>query len=196
MCKPVIPMPTTRAPLKIRTAEYDRMANAGVFDSDRRRMELLGGELYEMAPIGTPHLLVVTRLQRVFGRFNDELRLLVQQPLIVDQFNEPQPDVVVLRQPLGSRKPEARECLVVIEVSDTTYREDRYLKLPAYLHAGVPLVWIVNIQQSQLEAYDRVPGPDEPGGTRYVPGGEQPSIAGVSIDVGALLGNLPLDDAR
>ena len=196
MCKLVIPTLSTRPPVKIRTAEYDRMANAGVFDSDRRRMELLGGELYEMAPIGTPHLLVVTRLQHLFESAFEDVRVLVQQPLIVDQFNEPQPDVVVLRQPLGNRKPEAGDCLVVIEVSDTTYREDRYLKLPAYLHGGVPLVWIVNIQPSQLEAYDRVPGPDEPGGTRYVPGGEQPSIAGVSIDVGALLANLPLDDAR
>jgi len=71
------------------------MADAGVFDSDRRRMELVGGHLYEMPPIGTPHLIVVTRLQRLFERAIDEdLRVLVQQPLIVDQFDEPQPDLV------------------------------------------------------------------------------------------------------
>src|SRR5438128_9159968 len=140
MSRPVTPMLTTRKPLKIRTDEYDRMAKAGVFDTDRRRIELLGGQLYEMAAIGTPHLMVVTRLQYLFDRALEGVRVLVQQPLIVDQFDEPQPDVVVLRQPLGSRKPEAKDCLVVIEVSDTTYREDRYVKLPAYLHGGVPLV--------------------------------------------------------
>ena len=187
-------MPTTRKPMKIRTAEYERMASAGVFDGDRPRLELLGGHLYEMPPIGTPHLLVVTRLQRAFGRFNDELRLLVQQPLVVDKFNEPQPDVVVLREPLGPRKPRAEDCLVVIEVSDTTYDEDRRVKLPAYLRGGVPLVWIVNIRHGVLEEYDRVPGPDELGGTRYYPGEEQPAIAAVSVDVEALLANLPLDD--
>ena len=187
-------MTVAREPMKIRTAEYDRMANAGVFDGDRPRLELLGGHLYEMPPIGTPHLLVVTRLQRAFGRFNDELRLLVQQPLIVDKFNEPQPDVVVLREPLGRRKPRAEDCLVVIEVSDTTYDEDRRVKLPAYPRGGVPLVWIVNIRRGVLEEYDRLPGPDEEDGTRYYPGEEQPAIAGLSVDVEALLANLPLDD--
>lgn len=189
-------MLTTRKPLKIRTDEYDRMATAGVFGTDRPRLELLGGQLYEMPPIGTPHLMVVTRLQRLFERAIDEdLRVLVQQPLIVDQFDEPQPDVVILRQPLGNRKPEARDCLVVIEVADSTYRDDRYVKLPAYLRGGVPLVWIVNIPHGQLEVYDRVPGPDEVGGTRYSPGQEPPTVANIRVDVGALLANLPLDDA-
>ena len=96
-----------RKPLKIRTAEYDRMADAGVFDSDRKRMELVGGQLYEMPPIGTPHLIVVTRLQRLFERaLEEDLRVLVQQPLVVNRFDEPQPDVVILRHPLGNRKPE------------------------------------------------------------------------------------------
>ena len=43
------------------------MANLGVFDSDRPHTELLGGHIYEMPPIGTPHLLVVTPLQRAFA---------------------------------------------------------------------------------------------------------------------------------
>lgn len=187
-------MPVARKSMKIRTAEYDRMANAGVFDGDRRRMELLGGQLYEMPPIGTPHLMVVTRLQRFFEKgFAEDFRVLVQQPLIVDKFNEPQPDVVILREPLGVRKPRGEECLVVIEVSDSTYDEDRKVKLPAYLGGGVPLVWIVNIRHGVLEEYDRVPGLDELGGRRYYPGEERPAIAGLSVDLESLLANLPFD---
>jgi Uma2 family endonuclease len=96
--------------------------------------------------------------------------------LIVDRFNEPQPDLVVLREPLGKRKPMARDCPVVIEVSDTSCHEDRYIKLPAYLRGGVRLVWIVNIRQEQLEVYDRLPAPDERGGKHYSPGEEGPSV--------------------
>jgi Uma2 family endonuclease len=173
-----------RKQLKIRTSEYDRMANLGVFDSDRPHTELLGGHIYEMPPIGTPHLLVVTRLQRAFAHANEELRLLVQQPLIVDKFNEPEPDVVVLREPLH-RRPRAEDTLVVIEVSDTTYDDDRRIKLPAYLAGGVPLVWIVNLQQGLLEEYSTA-------GTRvYRPGEQAPSVAGVSVDLGWLLSDLP-----
>jgi Uma2 family endonuclease len=188
-------MIVARKQLKIRAAEYDRMAEAGVFDSDRRRMELVEGHLYEMPPIGTPHLIVVTRLQRLFERaIGEDLRVLVQQPLIVDQFDEPQPDLVILRRPLGSQKPRSRDCLVVIEVSDSSYDDDRNVKLPAYLRGGVPLVWIVNIRQGLLEEYDQPPGPDEVGGRRYYPGETMPGVEDVTVDVGMLLANLPTRD--
>jgi Uma2 family endonuclease len=184
---------TQRKPIRINVDEYDRMAEAGVFGPDRQRMELLGGQLYEMAPIGTPHLMVVTRLQRWFERgIEDDFRVLVQQPIVVDKFDEPQPDLVILRQPLGSSKPRAEDCLVIIEVSDSTYDEDRYVKLPAYLRGGVSLVWIVNIRHGTLEEYEQVPGPDEQGGRRYSPGEEVPTVAGVSVDVEALLAGLPI----
>jgi Uma2 family endonuclease len=88
--------------------------------------------------------------------FAEDFRVLVQQPLIVDKFNEPQPDVVVLREPLGLRKPRAEDCLVVIEVSDTTYDDDRKIKLPAYLAGGVPLVWIVNLRAGRAGGVPRV----------------------------------------
>ena len=181
-------------PLKIRVSEYDRMANAGVFDPDRPRFELLQGQLYEMAPIGTPHLFVVTRLQHLFERaLADGPRVLVQQALIVDKFNEPEPDVVILRGPL-SRKPRAADSLVVIEVAETSYDRDRTVKLPAYLRGGVPLVWIVNLPERRIEVYDRVPGPDELGGTNYTSGQLTPPVAGVRVDVAALLDDLPGDD--
>ena len=113
-----------------------------------------------MAPIGTPHLIVVTRLQRWFEKgLAEDSRVLVQQPLIGDRFNEPQPDAVILREPLGNRKPVARDCPVVIEVSDTSYHEDRYIKLPAYLRDGVRLVWIVNIRQGSSRCTTVCPRP-------------------------------------
>jgi Uma2 family endonuclease len=176
-----------RTQLKIRTTEYDRMANLGVFDSDRPHTELLGGVIYEMAPIGTPHLIVVTALQEAFAGLTRERRRLVQQPIIVDKFNEPQPDLVVLRERLGPRKPRAEDTLVVIEVSDTTYRDDRDIKLPAYLAGGVPLVWIVNLQQGVLEEYSTS------GSRVYGPGEPPPSVAGISVDLAWLLADLPDD---
>jgi Uma2 family endonuclease len=174
-----------RRQLKIRTAEYERMGRLGVFDADRPHTELLGGHIYEMPPIGTPHFLVVTRLQHAFAHANEELRLLVQQPLIVDKFNEPQPDLVVLREPLGRRKSKSEDCLIVIEVSDTTYDDDRRIKLPAYLAGGVPLVWIVNLGAGVLEEYTAS------GSRVYRAGDETPSVAGVRVDLEWLLSDLP-----
>ena len=95
--------------------------------------------------------------------------------------------MVVLREPLR-RRPHAEDALVVIEVSDTTYDDDRRIKLPAYLAGGMPLVWIVNLQQGVLEEYTAS------GGRVYRPGEQAPSVAGVSVDVEWLLADLPPDE--
>jgi hypothetical protein len=56
------------------------------------------------------------------------------------------------------------------------------MKLPAYLRGGVPLDWIVNIQQSHLETSERVPAQTSRAAQHYYPGGERPSVAAISVD--------------
>ena len=157
--------------VRFTTTEYARMASilAG------RRTELIDGGIVEMAPIGTAHLLVVTRLAVQLQALHAQARLLVQQPVIVDQFDEPQPDLVILREPLGRRKPRARDCLVVIEVSDSTYATDTAIKLPAYLAAGVPAVWVVNISNHA-----------DPVVEVWARGASQPTYARDTVEVGGI----------
>jgi Uma2 family endonuclease len=108
-------------PVRIRTDEYDRMTDVGLFDG--RHIDLVEGMLYEMPPMRTPHLIVLVRLQHMLTSLNAERRLLVQIPLRVPDFDEPEPDLAVLRQPLGRHKPTAADCVLVIEVSDSTPSE-------------------------------------------------------------------------
>src|SRR5438067_3608375 len=105
-------------PVRIRTDEYDRMTEVGLFDG--RHIELLEGTLYEIPPMRTPHLIALVRLQQMLTPLNAEGRLLVQVPLRVPDFDEPEPDLAVLQEPLGRRKPIAADALLVIEVSDST----------------------------------------------------------------------------
>jgi Uma2 family endonuclease len=177
--------------IRFTTAEYTRMASI----LNGRRTELIDGEIIEMAPIGTAHLLVVSRLQHHLeqGMTGSGVRVLVQQPLIVDQFDEPQPDLVVLREPLGSRKPRVADCLVVIEVSDSTYATDIGVKVPRYLAAGVPEVWVVNISDHpdpSVEVW--TPGAGEPTIAR-----ELVSVAGIDIPLAVIfdrLAEIPPDE--
>jgi Uma2 family endonuclease len=170
-------------PVRIRTDEYDRMTEVGLFSG--RRIELLEGTLYEMPPMRTPHLIVLVRLQQMLAPFNAERRLLVQIPLRVPDFDEPEPDLAVLREPLGLHKPTAADSLLVIEVSDSTLRFDRERKLPAYRRGGVPEVWIVNLRERQLEVDDEL-------GTRVFRPGERsaPTVAGVIVDLAILFADL------
>jgi len=68
-------------PVRIRTDEYDRMTEVGLFDG--RHIDLLEGLLYEMPPMRTSHLIVLVRLQQMLGPLNAERRLLVQVSLRV-----------------------------------------------------------------------------------------------------------------
>ena len=140
---------TTVEPVRFRTDEFERMTDVGLFED--RHVELLEGTLYEMPPMGTPHLRVLVRLQRMLATYNAAERLLVQVPVQVPDFDEPEPDLAVLRAPLGRSKPTAADCLLAIEVSDTTLAFDRERKVPAYRRGGIPTVWLVNLRERQVE---------------------------------------------
>src|SRR5919199_58288 len=166
---------TTVQPVRIRTDEFDRMTDVGLFDG--RHVELLEGTLYEMPPMGTPHLRALVRLQRMLSAFNTVERLLVQVPVQVPDFDEPAPDLALLREPLGRRRPTAADCLVAIEVSDTTLDFDRGRKVPAYRRGGVPEVWVVNLPERQLEITDEL------GPRVYQPGRDLAvAVGGVEVD--------------
>ena len=141
--------------------EYYRMAEAGILDPDAR-LELIEGEILEMSPVGTRHVSCVNRLNRLFNRrLGDTALVSVQNPVRLSNYTEPQPDIVLLRPREDCYKEKRiswEDACLVIEVSDTTIRRDRDLKLPLYSKAGVSELWIIDLQQDTLFVY-REPGP-------------------------------------
>ena len=140
--------------------EYYRMAEVGIFDPDAR-LELIEGEILEMSPVGTRHVACVNRATALFvKRFGDRAIVSVQNPLRLSNYTEPQPDIVVLKPRddyYEEKRIEWEDALLVIEVSDTTIRRDRDLKLPLYAKAGVSELWIEDLRHNTLFVY-RDPG--------------------------------------
>jgi len=152
-----------RATYRFTTDEYHRLAEAGILEEDDR-IELLDGELIIMPPIGDDHCGRVNSLTRKLSRRNPERWLVsVQNPIVLDAYSEPQPDLALLRlDPRAfTRKPTPADVLVLIEVADSSLAYDRGNKLTAYARAAVPEVWIVNLLDDVLEVYR------EPRGERY-----------------------------
>lgn len=141
--------------------EYHRMGEAGVFHEDDR-LELIDGQVVAMTPIGPAHSSCVNRLNALFAPLAlREATLGVQNPLVLAEHQEPQPDIAVLRRRLDgyrSRHPVAADVLLVIEVADTSLAYDRDVKIPRYAAAGVPEVWLVNLPADVIVLY-REPGP-------------------------------------
>lgn len=139
-------------PVRWTTSDYFRMAAAGLFD--RRRVELLQGEIIQMAAQETPHRAAVSRLSRLLlNAFDASHWVVIQGTLKLSAHSAPDPDFHVFDVPVGTPDQQLPKPLLVIEVSDSTYRIDSGRKLRAYARAGIPDYWIVNLPKQRLEVY-------------------------------------------
>jgi len=134
------------------------MIDAGILAEDDR-LELIEGEIIEMAPINLPHAACVTRLHILLYELTREDHtgiVWIQNPLWIPIRSRPEPDIVLLKwrdDLYAGKRPEPEDVLLLIEVSDTTLRVDRQIKVPLYARAGIPEVWIVNLNDSLIEVY-------------------------------------------
>ncbi len=144
---------------RISVDEYYRMAEVGLLAPDAR-VELIEGEIIDMAPIGTDHNSVVNDLNHLLVHaVGDQGIVQIQGVVRLDRSSEPQPDVALLL-PRDHRfrhaHPSPADVLLLIEVSDSTLRYDRDVKVPLYARSGIPEVWIVDLQNAELHCW-RVP---------------------------------------
>ena len=141
---------------KLSVEAYHDLAKAGHLTEDDR-VELIEGEIIEMAPIGGPHLNIVNRLTRFFVLALGERGVVSpQNPVTLPRYSEPQPDLAILKPAFDSfptKVPEASDVLLLVEVADTTLAYDRGTKLPLYAKHGISEVWIVDVQRRRIEAY-------------------------------------------
>ena len=173
--------------------EFERMGEAGIFSEDTR-LELLEGEIVEMSPIGSRHAACVKFLSRFLNRALGEVALIsTQDPIQLDDFTEPQPDVALLRLRddfYRRAHPKPSDVLLVVEVADTTVDYDRLVKLPLYAKAGIPEVWIINLPAEEIETYAD-PAGDAYRITGHIKRGEEAqaqTVANLSVSADKILG--------
>jgi Uma2 family endonuclease len=135
---------------------YHRMIEAGIL-AEGDRVELIRGEIIEMAAIGAKHAACVNRLNRLFSKlFGDDVLVGIQNPIELDQYSEPQPDIALLRPRedfYAARHPQPEDVFLLIEVSDSTIRYDRTIKVPLYAEDGIAEVWLIDVNGDAVEVY-------------------------------------------
>jgi len=172
---------------------YHRMGETGILHP-ADRIELIDGEIAEMAPVGSPHIGAVFALNRLLTQAAPEgVTVSVQSPIQMGDRSEPEPDLALLRaRPDGYRtppRPSAPDVLLIIEVSDTSLRYDREVKLALYARHGVPEVWIVDLAARAVEIHRK---PEQETYAEVATRGRsetlQPfSLPGVRISVGEIV---------
>lgn len=176
--------------VRLTADDYQRMTESG--ELREAPIELLDGFLVwkdrrdregSYMNIGVRHSQCVDRLQRLLDRRCETHGCYArgQQPIQLSDLSVPEPDVSVI---LGSpddepadRHPAVAEVVLVVEVADSSLKQDRGDKLAKYAAAGIPVYWIVNLFDNQVEVYTQ-PEPDMYGfgSVRILTAGETVSL--------------------
>lgn len=147
---------------KLTVDDYHRMGEAGILTREHR-VELIEGDLIEMAPIGSGHGAVVGRLnKRLVISAGDQALIWIQMSIRLSRYSEPEPDALILRPRADDYEkslPTAKDVIALVEVADSSLGYDREIKLPLYARHGVAEVWLVDLRARQVEIHRR-PGPD------------------------------------
>lgn len=145
----------TEEPYRFTRIGYHQMLALGVLAEDDS-VELMGGEVLVKMPQGDHHAVAVERLDRRLQRLlPDEYAVRCQCPVALDDDNEPEPDLVVCvpAEQRGGRHPRPEHVLLVIEVADSSLADDRGRKQELYARAGIPVYWVVNLENRRVEVY-------------------------------------------
>jgi Uma2 family endonuclease len=138
--------------------QYYSLVNSGLLGDGG--LELIEGELVDMAPIGDPHSALVDPLARMLvPLFGPGYSVRTQSPILIatdPKPSVPQPDIVVAKgdwREYRLRKPAPTDIELVVEIADTTLASDRSVKMALYAEAGIMEYWIVNLVEDQVEVY-------------------------------------------
>lgn len=135
-------------------AEFHRLGELGFFHEDDH-IELINGEIIEMASKGTAHETCLRNLlQELLKIVGDRATLQSQAPIALPPNSEPEPNFAILQNRddnyLSSHL-KAADVFLVMEVSDSSLDYDQYVKIPLYAKAASADYWIFNLFDNHLE---------------------------------------------
>ena len=187
-------LPSGTPPLhRITVDEYERIIAAGALE-DPGRVELIDGYMVDKMGKNAAHRWTTKEVLKALDiRLPAGWTSQKEEPVRIPAFDEPEPDIAIIRgtdADYRGRLPTAADVALLVEVSDTTLRQDRGKKRTAYARAGIAVYWIVNLVARQVEVYTR---PTREGRYRsrkvYKPGQQVPVVI-----AGQPLPPIPVDD--
>jgi Uma2 family endonuclease len=166
--------------------QYHELIATGILDD--RSVELLLGDIVEMAPEGMPHAVYC-------GRTVEYLRKLISgratvreaHPITLPNNSEPEPDVAIVRAPdtqYLTHHPYPEDIFWLIEYADSTLAKDLNTKQRIYAAAGILEYWVVNLQASELIIFRGIGNNGYETDTRLISGTVAPlSFPDIEVDV-------------
>ena len=187
----MVPLTTVPLPVKLRVEDYLMLDAAGAFEA-YGKTELLHGEIVYMNSQHRPHARVKSRLHlliaAVLRDLEGNLEALVEGAVSMPPYNVTEPDIAVTAEPEGEGLIPLASLALVIEVADTTLRNDLGRKRKIYAREGIAEYWVVNVRARVIHQM-WMPVGDRFTEARDVPfdtGIESTTIPSLTIDTAAL----------
>ena len=140
------------APAHWTAEQYPALVDTGVLGPDDR-VELLEGVIVGMAPQNAPHASGVCRVDQALHRaLGDGVVIRIQLSLPLGRRSVPEPDAAVVPGTIADYdRAHPTTALLVVEVADSSLKQDRLTKRAIYAAAGIPEYWIINLPDDCVE---------------------------------------------
>jgi Uma2 family endonuclease len=177
-------------PYRLTVDEYERLVEARVLDDPR--VELIDGYVVKKMGENPPHIWVVDRLLEMLKPLTPGWWCRKEDPVRIPDFDEPEPDVAVVR---GSRDdyrdriPEPKDIALVVEVAESTLDRDQGKKWDAYANARIAVYWNINLVDRRVEVYTD-PTPAGYNSCQFFSAGEEVPV----VVAGTVVGRIAVSD--
>jgi Uma2 family endonuclease len=147
---------------RLTVQDYHRMDELGILDASERT-ELIAGQIVLKASKGTHHVLTLQLLAIALDQrlSQQPVFVITQDPIHLDDYSEPEPDLAIVRGTVldyADRYPRPSDIHLLVEVADSTLKQDCEIKDKLYAQAGIPDYWVVDLKNRQLHIF-RNPAP-------------------------------------
>lgn len=141
--------------LAITVQMLEAMVASGTIE-DPARVELIEGELVTVSPVHRAQARMTSKLNMLLSTsVSADFEVLENISVRLSDFNEPIADLCVVKVGSDADVVIPSEAVLVIEVSDRTARNDRLVKALLYAKAGIPELWIVDLNTSETVVHRR-----------------------------------------
>ncbi|MBD2108624.1 Uma2 family endonuclease [Nodosilinea sp. FACHB-13] len=136
--------------------DYHQMIQAGILQA--RRVELLKGEIVETSPETPIHYTTAKQGAKYLETLlTGKAEVRFNGPVTLGD-SEPEPDIAIVRLPESTyrdRHPHPEDIFWLIEVANTSLKQDLDIKAAVYATAGIPEYWVVNLVTIQITIFQQ-----------------------------------------
>jgi Uma2 family endonuclease len=141
---------------RISADRYQKMVATGVL-TKYDRVELVDGDMLNMAPIGTQHSATTARLTRLLVMSAGDSAIVSPGGSVrLGDYSVPQPDLILLKPRAdfySGQIPTAPDILLLVEISDSSLAFDQGIKRALYSRHGVVEYWVIDIPGKRIHVY-------------------------------------------